>query len=166
MDHCWRQDQDQILGLVIHLKFLLWIKVLATVLLWLRAHGIQTKITSREDGGAEFFSASERKLQDWNEQLRPLGAEAEWTGGAKWKNNLVERTHRIDDEEFYCPGGNTLTVTPIFWLKDSTGTFTTTVGALMALAWRECRLKPNLSPLAYTTPTRFVAFRYWSWTIS
>ena len=95
-------------------RFLAWsytlssfygLKFLQTVLLWLRAHGIQTKITSREDGGAEFFSASERKLQDWNEQLRPLGAEAEWTGGAKWKNNLVERTHRIDDEEFYCPRG-------------------------------------------------------------
>ena len=95
-------------------RFLAWsytltsfygLKFLQTVILWLRAHGIQTKITAREDGGAEFFSASERKLGDWNEQLRPLGAEAEWTGGAKWKNNLVERTHRIDDEEFYCPRG-------------------------------------------------------------
>jgi hypothetical protein len=95
-------------------RFLAWsytltsfygLKFLQTVILWLRAHGIQTKITSREDGGAEFFSASERKLRDWNEQLKPLGAEAEWTGGAKWKNNLVERTHRIDDEEFYCPRG-------------------------------------------------------------
>jgi hypothetical protein len=57
------------------------------------------------DGGAEFFSASERKLADWNLELSGLGASAEWTGGAKWKNNLVERTHRIDDEEFYCPRG-------------------------------------------------------------
>ena len=95
-------------------RFLAWsytltsfygLKFLQIAILWLRAHGIQAKITSREDGGAEFFSASERKLSDWNEQLKPLGAEAEWTGGAKWKNNLVERTHRIDDEEFYCPRG-------------------------------------------------------------
>lgn len=95
-------------------RFLAWsytltsfygLKFLQTVILWLRAHNIQNNIKTRMDGGAEFFSASERKLADWNEQLRPLGAEAEWTGGAKWKNNLVERTHRIDDEEFYCPRG-------------------------------------------------------------
>ena len=95
-------------------RFLAWsytltsiygLKFLQTVILWLRAHNIQSKINTRMDGGSEFFSASGRKLQDWNEQLRPLGAAAEWTGGAKWKNNLVERTHRIDDEEFYCPRG-------------------------------------------------------------
>jgi hypothetical protein len=95
-------------------RFLAWsytltsfygLKFLQTVILWLRAHNIQNKINTRMDGGTEFFSASERKLADWNEQLKPLGAEAEWTGGAKWKNNLVERTHRIDDEEFYCPRG-------------------------------------------------------------
>jgi hypothetical protein len=95
-------------------RFLAWshaltsfygLKFLQIVILWLRAHNIQNQINARMDGGAEFFSASQRKLQDWNEQLKPLGAGAEWTGGAKWKNNLVERTHRIDDEEFYCPRG-------------------------------------------------------------
>lgn len=95
-------------------RFLTWsyqlnsiygLRFLQIVILWLRAHGIQGKITVREDGGKEFFSASERKLAEWNEELRSLNAGAEWTGGAKWKNNLVERTHRIDDEEFYCPRG-------------------------------------------------------------
>ena len=95
-------------------RFLAWsyaltsfygLKFLQTVILWLRAHGIQAKITAREDGGTEFFSASERKLGDWNRELAKLNAGAEWTRGAKWKNNLVERTHRIDDEEFYCPRG-------------------------------------------------------------
>lgn len=95
-------------------RFLAWsyqlnsiygLKFLQTAILWLRAHGIQTQITAREDGGTEFFSASERKLNDWNMELSVLNAVAEWTGGAKWKNNLVERTHRIDDEEFYCPRG-------------------------------------------------------------
>ena len=80
-------------------------KFLQIVILWLRAHGIEGKITVRADGGAEFFSASERKLAEWNLELKKLNAVAEWTGGAKWKNNLVERTHRIDDEEFYCPRG-------------------------------------------------------------
>lgn len=80
-------------------------KFLQVVILWLRSHGIRGKITVRADGGSEFFSASERKLQEWNLELNKFNAEAEWTGGAKWKNNLVERTHRIDDEEFYCPRG-------------------------------------------------------------
>lgn len=80
-------------------------KFLQMVILWLWAHGIQGKINSREDGGCEFFSASKRKLGDWNQELAKLGATAEWTGGIKWKNNLVERTHRTDDEEFYCPRG-------------------------------------------------------------
>jgi len=95
-------------------RFLAWsytltsfygLKFLQIVILWLRAHGISGNITTRMDGGAEFFSASERKLEDWNLDLVKLNAIAEWTGGAKWKNNLVERTHRTDDEEFYCPRG-------------------------------------------------------------
>jgi len=95
-------------------RFLAWsytltsiygLKFLQTVVLWLRAHNIQNTINTRMDGGSEFFSASERKLADWNLELSGLGATAEHTGGAKWKNNLVERTHRIDDEEFYCPRG-------------------------------------------------------------
>lgn len=95
-------------------RFLAWsyalasfygLKFLMVVIGWLRAHGITGRIIIRMDGGAEFFSASERKLADWNLKLAKLNAEAEWTGGAKWKNNLVERTHRIDDEEFYCPRG-------------------------------------------------------------
>jgi hypothetical protein len=80
-------------------------KFLQVVILWLRAHGMNSKITIRADGGAEFFSASERKLGEWNQELEKLNAQAEWTKGIKWKNNLVERTHRIDDEEFYCPRG-------------------------------------------------------------
>lgn len=95
-------------------RFLAWshtltawygLQFLQLVILWLRAHGIQGTITAREDGGVEFFSASERKLADWNAVLAKLHAAAEWTKGVKWKNNLVERTHRIDDEEFYCPRG-------------------------------------------------------------
>jgi len=80
-------------------------KFLQVVILWLRCHGINGKITIRADGGAEFFSASERKLQEWNRELEKLNVVVEWTRGVKWKNNLVERTHRIDDEEFYCPRG-------------------------------------------------------------
>jgi putative transposase len=80
-------------------KFLEWAVV------WLRAHQVMADINVQFDGGSEFCSASERKLATWNEALRKYNAFAYDTGGAKWKQNLVERTHRIDDEEFYCPRG-------------------------------------------------------------
>ncbi len=50
-------------------------------------------------------SGSERKLKDWNEELFKYNIEVYDTGGIKWKQNLIERTHRTDDEEFYCPRG-------------------------------------------------------------
>jgi len=37
--------------------------------------------------------------------LSKYDAEVYDTEGVQWKQNLVERSHRIDDEEFYCPRG-------------------------------------------------------------
>lgn len=54
---------------------------------------------------AEFCSASLRKLKNWNKRLSGYNVNVYDTGGAKWKQNLVERSHRTDDEEFYCPRG-------------------------------------------------------------
>ena len=48
-------------------------------------------------------SGSKRKLASWNERLSQYDAEVYDTEGVQWKQNLVERYHRIDDEEFYCP---------------------------------------------------------------
>lgn len=72
---------------------------------WLRAHGVLTRITTRFDGGTEFCSASPRKLAEWNAFFNPFGVVVEQTDGDKVKQNLVERSHRSDDEEFYCPRG-------------------------------------------------------------
>lgn len=95
-------------------RFLAWsyaldsffgLKFLEFVICWIRSHNIRARIHAQIDGGPEFCSGSRRKLADWNNELARYDAEVYDTGGAKWKQNLVERTHRIDDEEFYCPRG-------------------------------------------------------------
>lgn len=96
------------------IRFLAWshslsslfgLKFLEIVVFWLRSWGIHTKIQVQFDGGSEFCSASKRKLEKWNQHFSPWGVTVYDTDGVKWKQNLVERTHRIDDEEFYCPRG-------------------------------------------------------------
>jgi len=96
------------------IRFLAWshsihsyygMKFLEFVIIWLRSHNVYTKINVQFDGGAEFCSASDRKTAAWNEYFKKYDAFVYDTGGAKWKQNIVERTHRIDDEEFYCPKG-------------------------------------------------------------
>ena len=96
------------------IRFLAWsyelnsffgFKFLEFVIIWLRAHNIRVKINTQFDRGSEFCSGSERKLEDWNERLSKYNVHVYDTQGIKWKQNLIERTHRTDDEEFYCPRG-------------------------------------------------------------
>ena len=95
-------------------RFLAWshslssffgLKFLETVVFWLRSWGIDSEIRVQFDGGGEFCSASKGKIEQWNHRFLPWRVTVSDTDGAKWKQNLVERTHRIDDEEFYCPRG-------------------------------------------------------------
>ncbi len=88
-----------------HLDSFLGFKFLEFVICWLRAHGVMTSINTQMDGGLEFCLGSKRKLADWNNRLAQYNASVCQTEGSKWKQNLVERTHRTDDEEFYCPRG-------------------------------------------------------------
>jgi putative transposase len=81
-------------------------RFLLFAILWLRAHGIHTHITTMMDGGSEFCRASEKKLKSWNNFFTPYGATVLQTNGDKVKQNIVERSHRTDDEEFYCPRGS------------------------------------------------------------
>ncbi len=80
-------------------------KFLEFVIIWLRAHNIRVRMHFQIDGGPDMCSGSKRKLKDWNERLSQYNVEVYDTDGSQWKQNLVERTHRIDDEEFYCPRG-------------------------------------------------------------
>ena len=80
-------------------------KFLEFVIVWLRSHNVYTKMNFQFDGGSEFCSASKRKLNDWNDKLKKYDVTVSDTDGVKWKQNIVERSHRTDDEEFYCPRG-------------------------------------------------------------
>lgn len=63
-------------------------------------------ITIGQDNGVEFCSGSPQKAIDWNSILKPLNASI-YTYHPYWdiRKNLIERSHRTDDEEFLIPRG-------------------------------------------------------------
>jgi hypothetical protein len=69
------------------------------------------------DMGGEFYSGSKRKQEEWNEHFSIYNTYVYDTEGAKWKQNLVERSHRTDDEEFYCPRGDYINTITEFQLE-------------------------------------------------
>ena len=108
------------------IRFLAWshtrcslfgFKFLEYVICWLRAHGIDIRINIQMDMGFEFYSGSKRKQKKWNDHFDKYDAYVYDTEGVKWKQNLVERSHRIDDEEFYCPRGKFMNTKDIFFLE-------------------------------------------------
>jgi hypothetical protein len=80
-------------------------RFLLYVIFWLRAHSIHDRINVMFDGGVEFCSANEEKLREWQKFFSAYGVHVDHTRGDKRLQNLVERSHRSDDEEFYCPRG-------------------------------------------------------------
>ena len=61
------------------------------------------------DNGAEFFSGSERKRDNWNKSLKLINADIEsYNPGHDIRKNLIERSHKTDDEEFFIPRGRYL----------------------------------------------------------
>ena len=64
------------------------------------------KILIGADNGVEFCSSSERKETKWNDLLRVLNAKFySYEPGRDIRKNLIERSHRTDDEEFFIPRG-------------------------------------------------------------
>lgn len=59
------------------------------------------------DNGMEFCSGSPRKEEDWNKTLKQLNAFVD-PYNPYWdiRKNLIERSHRSDDEEFFIPRGD------------------------------------------------------------
>ena len=92
-------------------------KFLEFAINWLRSHGVTVKIHVCMDMGVEFYSGSKTKQEQWNEELAKYNAYAYDTEGAKWKQNIVERSHRTDDEEFYCPRGSRINSKADFLLE-------------------------------------------------
>ena len=78
------------------------------VLQYIRANTLnnEMKITIGTDNGCEFFSGSERKKEEWNAHLKLLNAEIySYNPGWDVRKNLIERSHKTDDEEFFVPRG-------------------------------------------------------------
>lgn len=74
------------------------------VLMRIRSLGHYHPLTVYVDGGVEFCSASEKKLQEWNQYLAPLDTTIiQYSGARDTRKNAIERTHRSDDEEFLIP---------------------------------------------------------------
>jgi transposase len=83
------------------LSSLFGLRFILFVVAWLRAHNVRHKIRIQGDNGAEFCSGSKRKEEDFNRQLKPLNAVFESImPGKKYKQGIVENSHRIDDESF------------------------------------------------------------------
>jgi hypothetical protein len=81
-----------------------WFQFLQFVIMFLRNQRVETKITMWFDWGSEFCSASPKKLAEWNKKLEVLNCvvyQYEWAKDIR--KNLIERSHKTDDEEFYNP---------------------------------------------------------------
>jgi len=82
----------------------MWFEFLKIVLMFIRALCVDYKIKIGFDGWAEFCSASVAKLATRQEKLSPLNVvvyQYDWPKDIR--KNLIERSHKTDDEEFYVP---------------------------------------------------------------
>jgi hypothetical protein len=85
----------------------------------------EMKITVGQDNGVEFCSGSPGKAIDWNNTLKPLNASI-YAYNPYWdiRKNLIERSHRTDDEEFLIPRGEFIHTEPEFMTEaKSYGTY-------------------------------------------
>ena len=75
------------------------------VMSWLRAWGIEVEVQWQEDWGSEFGGENPHHLAKLDERYyRPFRARlCRAPKGRKGYQGRVERSHRIDDEEFYIP---------------------------------------------------------------
>ncbi len=81
---------------------------LLLVIQFIRANTLNhdMQITIGTDGGSEFFSGSNRKKALWNADLDILNAKIySYESARDVRKNLIERSHRTDDEEFFVPRG-------------------------------------------------------------
>ena len=80
-----------------------------------------TKINIGFDHGVENCSGSTRKLADWNHILSLVNAKAyQYHLGNDIRKNIIERSHKTDDEEFFVPRASAFINKPSF-IKEATG---------------------------------------------
>ena len=96
------------------LKFLLLVIcfIRVTFRLW------TTHISIGQDNGSELCSGSERKCEEWNSILSLLNASVyQYIPRFDIRKNLVERSHRTDDDLFLIPRGELCTDKEAFFLE-------------------------------------------------
>ncbi|MEF3255546.1 MAG: hypothetical protein K6348_08315 [Deferribacterales bacterium] len=78
---------------------------MTTLVLWLRSQGFSHEFYFQTDWGEEFGGKSIAKINRFQDKiLTPLGVKlVRIPKGKKEYNGIVERSYRIDDEEFYIP---------------------------------------------------------------
>jgi hypothetical protein len=84
-----------------------WLQFLVLVLSHLRSCWVTGEIRMHTDWWAEFFSNSNRKKDEWNDVLKELEANIDCYN-PNWdiRKNLIERSHKSDDEELLIPFGH------------------------------------------------------------
>jgi hypothetical protein len=95
-----------------------WLQFLVLVLSHLRYHGIIWYIHMHTDWWAEFFSNSDVKNKKWNHILKELDTDIDCYN-PNWdiRKNLIERSHRSDDDEFLIPFGADMKTKKQFMLQ-------------------------------------------------
>jgi hypothetical protein len=84
-----------------------WLQFLVLVLSHLRYNWVDWFINMHTDWWAEFFSNSNEKKGKWDNVLKELNANIDCYN-PNWdiRKNIIERSHRSDDEEFLIPFWN------------------------------------------------------------
>ena len=87
------------------------LQFLVLVLSHLRYYWVTWFIKMHTDWGSEFFSGSDRKEKEWNLVLKELDSNIDCYN-PNWdiNKNLIERSHRSDDDEFLIPFGDVTTL--------------------------------------------------------
>lgn len=84
-----------------------WLNFLIFVIQFIRTHNIishELKIIIGTDNGSEFYQGSVRKEKEWNDLLWIINAEIySYEPWFDVRKNLIERSHKTDDEEFFVP---------------------------------------------------------------
>ena len=95
-----------------------WLQFLVYVLSHLRYNWVSSFIHMHTDWWAEFFSNSEKKKLEWNNILKELDSDIDCYN-PNWdiRKNLIERSHRSDDEEFLVAFGADFKTKDDFMIK-------------------------------------------------
>lgn len=81
-----------------------WLYITIFIIMLVRSLWVEYRIYMLTDWWIEFFSNSDKKKAYWNSILWELNAEIDsYNSNKDVRKNIIERSHKTDDEEFYVP---------------------------------------------------------------